>query len=40
MHNIYNIKNTKYLDSEKDYQNPDIYPNFQKDYINFKGPMI
>ena len=40
MHNIYNIENTTYLNSEKDYLNPDIYPNFQKDYLNFKKEIL
>ena len=40
MHNIYNIENTKYLNFEKDYLNPDIYPNFQNNYIKFKKEIL
>ena len=40
MNNIYKIQNTTYLDPEKDYFNPDLYPNFQEDYFKFKDVLI
>ena len=40
MNNIYKIQNTTYLDPEKDYFNPDLYPNFQEDYFKFKEVLI
>jgi hypothetical protein len=40
MDNIYKIQNTTYLEPEKEYFNPDLYPNFQEDYLKFKKELI
>ncbi len=40
MHKIYQIDKTKYLDPEKEYFNPDLYPKFQEDYLKFKEGLI
>ena len=36
MHTIYKINGTNYLDPEKEYSDPDIYPLFQENYTEFK----
>ena len=36
MHTIYKINGTNYLDPEKEYSDPDIYPLFQENYTKFK----
>lgn len=40
MHDIYQIENTKYLDPEKEYFDPNLYPRFQENYLNFKEQLI
>ena len=40
MHDIYKISNTQYLDSEKEYLDPTLYPTFQEDYLKFKDDLI
>jgi len=40
MHDIYKISNTQYLESEKEYLDPTLYPAFQEDYLKFKDELI
>ena len=40
MHDIYKISNTQYLESEKEYLDPSLYPAFQEDYLKFKDELI
>lgn len=40
MDNIYKIQNSTYLNPEKEYSNPDLYPNFQEDYLKFQQVLI
>ena len=40
MHDNYQIKNTKYLNPEKEYFDPNLYPRFQENYLNFKDQLV